>query len=90
MNFRPGEANPTVGLYFVKMDDLNTEIKVDLDVQERILKRNNINVAKNLNKLASKWGVSSRWSFVQDPAWGSKKTTAIGNTHPTLILTINS
>ena len=35
---RPGEANPTVGLYFVKMDDLNTEIKVDLDVQERILK----------------------------------------------------
>ena len=34
---RPGEANPTVGLYFVKMDDLNTEIKVDLDVQERIL-----------------------------------------------------
>ena len=36
--FRPGEANPTVGLYFVKMDDLNTEIKVNLDVQERILK----------------------------------------------------
>ena len=39
LNFRPGEANPTVGLYFVKMDDLNTEIKVDLDVQERILKQ---------------------------------------------------
>ena len=38
LNFRPGEANPTVGLYFVKMDDLNTEIKVNLDVQERILK----------------------------------------------------
>ena len=37
LTLRPGEANPTVGLYFVKMDDLNTEIKVDLDVQERIL-----------------------------------------------------
>ena len=34
--------------------------------------------------LAMKWGASSRWSFRPNSAWGSKETTTIGKTHPTL------
>ena len=44
---RPGEANPTVDLYFMKMDDLNTEIKVNLDVQEKFC---NFELQKSLVK----------------------------------------
>ena len=33
-----------------------------------------------------KWGASSRWSSRPNPAYGSLQTTAIGKTHPTLIL----
>ena len=31
-----------------------------------------------------KWSASSRWSFGPKSAWGSIKTTTIGNKHPTL------
>ena len=30
------------------------------------------------------WGASSRWSFGPNSACGSKETTTIGKTHPTL------
>ena len=33
-----------------------------------------------------KWGASSRWSSRPNSAYGSLETTAIGKTHPTLIL----
>ena len=33
-----------------------------------------------------KWGASTRWSFGPNFAWGSKETTTIGKTHPTLLI----
>ena len=37
------------------------------------------------NNVFVKWSASYRWSFSPNSAWGSKETTILGNTHPSLV-----
>ena len=53
-----------------------------------IYPRKGLKISSQLKKssfsISIKWGVSSRWSFRPNSAWGTIETTTIAKAHPTL------